>query len=250
MTERTKLRLVSVIAFIAFLLVWQYVTSQGYIKPLFLPSPVDIVRRGASMFSQGKLLVHVVASARRVLMGFALASVLAVPLGIMAGRSRTMWAILSPFISVIRPLPSMSWIPLSLLWIGIREEQKYAIVFMGTFALVLLYTFEATKNIDSIYIRAARNLGASNLDVMREVVLPGSLPSIMSGLKATLGVSWTCVISAELVAANEGLGYLIMHGKEFFLTDQVLLGMAMISLTVFLIDVLYSRLEQILIPWR
>ena len=110
----------------------------------------------------------------------------------------------------------MSWIPLSLLWFGITETQKYSIVFMGSFVPALLYVMEASRSIDPVLVRAARNLGANRWQVMREVLFPGCLPQILSGMKIILGLSWTCVISAELVASKEGLGFMIMNGKEFF----------------------------------
>jgi taurine transport system permease protein len=155
-----------------------------------------------------------------------------------------------PILSFLRPLPSMAWIPMSMIWFGISEQQKYFIVFMGTLAPTILYTYEATRNIDPIMVRAAKNLGASKLNVMREVVLPGALPNIISGLKVMLGIAWTCIISAELVAAREGLGFLIMWGKEVFQTDVVILGMVLISGTVIIIDLTFGSIERFLLPWR
>jgi len=143
----------------------------------------------------------------------------------------------------------MSWIPISLLWLGITETQKYSIVFMGSFAPSLLYIIEATRNIDPILIRAAQNLGASRWDIMREVTLPGALPQIIAGLKVMLGIAWTCIISAELVAAQEGLGFLIMNAKEYFQTDTIFLGMLLISLTVIAIDVTFRMIEGKILPW-
>lgn len=243
-------KLLSIISVLLFLGLWQFVTTIGWIDQLFLPSPSSVVHRAYVMWQQGSFLTHILASARRVLVGFALASLVAVPLGILLGTSPAAKALCDPFLSILRPLPSMSWIPLSLLWLGITEEQKYSIVFMGSFASSVLYTVEATRSIDPILIRAAKNLGASPLAVMREVILPGALPSIIAGLRVMLGISWTCVISAELVAAREGLGFLIMNGKEYFLTDQVLLGMTLISITVIAIDAVFVRAERRIIPWR
>ncbi|VVE12918.1 ABC transporter permease [Pandoraea communis] len=109
---------------------------------------------------------------------------------------------------------------------------------------------EATRNVDPLLIRAAKNLGASNAQVMREVILPASLPQILSGLKIILGLSWTCVISAELVAAREGLGFLIMNGKEFFQTEVVVLGMVMISVTVLVTDIVFRAIERKVLRWQ
>lgn len=245
-----SLKVVSVISFIIFLLVWEFVCRIGIVQPLFLPAPSQVVITGYNMLIDGGLLMHILASSRRVLLGFLISALAAVPLGILLGNSKMLKAIFDPIISMIRPLPSMAWIPLSLLWLGIGEEQKYAIVFMGSFAPALLYTIDATRNVDHILIKAARNLGASNFTVMREVILPGAMPNIFAGLKVVLGISWTTVISAELVAANEGLGFLIMNGKEYFMTDVIILGMAMISITVIFIDIVLNRVERFIIPWR
>ncbi|RKQ35914.1 ABC transporter permease [Oceanobacillus halophilus] len=222
----------------------------GFIPPLFLPAPSQVVVRGYQMLIDGELIGHIFSSSRRVIVGFLISALAAVPFGILLGSSKTLKAIFDPIISIIRPLPSMAWIPLSLLWLGIGEEQKYAIVFMGSFAPALLYTIDATRSVNPILIKAARNFGASNLTVMREVILPGSMPSIFAGLKVVLGLAWTTVISAELVAANEGLGFLIMNGKEYFMTDVIILGMAMISLTVIIIDIVLNWVEKKIIPWR
>lgn len=248
--QLSSTKVISAISLISFLLVWEFVTQIGWIKPLFLPSPSRVLATGYSMLIEGNLLIHVMESTRRVLVGFFLAVIVALPLGILLGNSRKLKAVFDPIVSIIRPLPSMAWIPLSLLWLGIGEEQKYTIVFMGSVAPALLYTIDATRNVDPLLIKAARNFGASKLTVMREVILPGAMPSIFSGMKVVLGLSWTTVISAELVAANEGLGFLIMNGQEYFMTDVVLLGMVMISFTVMVIDIFLNWVEKVIMPWR
>lgn len=240
---------ISIASFAFFMLVWEGFCRLGLIEPIFLPAPSLIVLRAVKMIDQGVLFVHVLASTRRVMVGFLVASLVAIPFGIFLGSSRTFKAVFDPLISLLRPLPSMSWIPISLLWLGITETQKYSIVFMGSFAPSLLYIIEATRGIDPILIRAAQNLGASRWDVMREVILPGALPQIIAGLKVMLGIAWTCIISAELVAAEEGLGFLIMNAKEYFQTDTIFLGMLLISLTVIVIDTSFKMVEGKILPW-
>lgn len=240
----------SVLSLLIFLLGWELVCRAGVVDPIFLPPPSQVLARASNMWGQGTLAWHVLASTRRVMVGFLAAVAVAIPLGIWLGTSRIARAIFDPVISFLRPLPSMSWIPLSLLWFGINETQKYSIVFMGSFVPALLYVMEATRSIDPLLIRAARNLGAQRWQVMREVLLPGCLPQIISGMKIILGLSWTCVISAELVAAKEGLGFMIMNGKEFFQTDTVVLGMVLISFTVLATDLLVRALERWLLDWQ
>ncbi|MGD8387101.1 MAG: ABC transporter permease [Desulfobacteraceae bacterium] len=240
---------ISIASFVFFMLTWEIFCRLGFIEPIFLPAPSLIVLRAVKMVDQGTLFVHVLASTRRVMVGFMVSSLVAIPFGIFLGSSRKFKAVFDPLISLLRPLPSMSWIPISLLWLGITETQKYSIVFMGSFAPSLLYIIEATRGIDPILISAAQNLGASRWDVMKEVILPGALPQIIAGLKVMLGIAWTCIISAELVAAEEGLGFLIMNAKEYFQTDTIFLGMLLISLTVIVIDVTFRMIEGKILPW-
>lgn len=247
---RSALLGTSAASIILFLAVWELVCRAGWVDPIFLPPPSAVFAKAMGMAGEGTLIGNVLASGRRVMIGFLAATAVAIPLGIILGTSTYARAAFDPILSFLRPLPSMSWIPLSLLWFGITETQKYSIVFMGTFAPALVYVIEATRNIDPLLIRAAQNLGASRWQVMREVILPGSLPQILSGMKVILGLSWTCVISAELVAAREGLGFLIMNGKEFFQTEVVVLGMLLISITVLVTDFVFRVIENWVLRWQ
>jgi taurine transport system permease protein len=246
--------LLGLLSVVVILSVWQAVSSLGLISKIFLPAPTDIFTQAQKLAVEADgrmpLLEHAVTSTRRVVVGFALASLAAVPLGVIIGTSRLAAALSNPVVSIIRPLPSLSWIPLSILWFGIGEEQKYTIVFMGTFASALLYVIESTRQVDPLLVKAARNLGASDASVMREVVLPGALPGIISGLKVCLALSWTTVLSAEMVAASRGLGALIWIGKDLNNMAIVMVGMMCISLTVLLIDSAFRTVEYRLLPWE
>ena len=237
---------------ILFLGLWELSVALGIIDPFFLPAPSQVVlRMGQMATGPDAVLFHdIKISATRVLIGFMLSAVVGVPLGLVMGMHPLLRASLNPIISVIRPLPALSWIPLSMLWLGIDEQQKYAIVFMGCFASVLVYTTDATMRVDPILTRAARNLGASRSQVLRHVVLPGALPTILSGLKVVLAIAWTCVISAEMVGANSGLGFRIWTAKEWSDTGQVLVGMLSISVTVLILDILFRGVEKVLMPWQ
>jgi taurine transport system permease protein len=244
------LLVLSACSLIGFLLLWELICRAGLVDAVFLPAPSQVLARGIRMWNQHALLDNVLASTRRVMVGFFAAAIVSIPLGIMLGTSRVARAVFDPLLSFLRPLPSMSWIPLSLLWFGITETQKYSIVFMGSFAPALLYVIDATRSIDPIFIRAARNLGANRWQVMTEVILPGCIPQILSGMKVILGLSWTCVISAELVAAQQGLGFMIMNGREFFQTDTVVLGMVLISFTVLITDAVFRLIERGVLSWQ
>jgi taurine transport system permease protein len=244
------LPVISALSLVAFVVLWELICRAGLIDAVFLPPPSAVLARAVRLWQQNALIANIVASTRRVMIGFLAAAAVSIPLGIMLGTSRIARAIVDPLLSFLRPLPSMSWIPLSLLWFGITETQKYSIVFMGAFAPAVIYVIDATRNVDPILIRAARNLGANRWQVMREVILPGCMPQILSGMKVILGLSWTCVISAELVAAQQGLGFMIMNGKEYFQTDTVVLGMVLISITVLVTDAVFRLIERRVLSWQ
>ena len=237
---------------LVFLGLWEFFVRIGVIDPFFLPAPSQVLLRMKQMSTgpEAVLLHDVRISAVRVLVGFFLSATAGVPCGLIMGINPVVRAALSPIISIIRPLPALSWIPLSMLWLGIGEEQKYAIVFMGCFASVLVYTMDATMRVDPALSLAARNLGARPFQVVRHVIFPGALPNILSGLKVVLAIAWTCVISAEMVGANSGLGFRIWTAKEWSDTGQVLVGMLSISLTVLLLDITFRGLERLLLPWQ
>lgn len=249
-SEKYSLFTISAISIVVFVGIWELATRFGLIDPIFLPSPSAVFERAVRTFENGALVANVLASTRRVMVGFLMSVLVSIPLGLVLGTSRRACAVFDPIISLLRPLPSMSWIPLSLLWFGITETQKYSIVFMGTIAPALLYVIDATRNVDNVLILAARNVGASRIQVMWHVILPASLSQIIIGFKIILGLAWTCVISAELIAAKEGLGFMIMNGKEFFQTDTVVLGMVLISLTVLVFDAVLRRIERRILAWK
>jgi taurine transport system permease protein len=247
---RRRYGLVSLVSSILFVATWFLVTNLGLVSTLFLPSPQMVYDSAVQIARNGQLVQDVLISTERVLIGYTIAACVAIPLGILMGTSRFAKAVVDPVLSLIRPLPSLSWVPLSILWFGIGESQKYAIVFMGTLALMLLYVAEATKRVDVNLILAARGMGADTLRVMTDVVLPGALPGIISGLKISLAASWTVVLSAEMVAATNGLGALIWFGRDWNNLGIIFVGMAMISLTVFVIDILVRSIEDRILPWE
>jgi taurine transport system permease protein len=247
---RVRYGAVSVASAIGFIGLWEALAACGAIDAEFFPPPTRVSGELAKLLGDGTLIDYALVSTRRVLTGFAFSSVIGISLGILLGTTRPLRWVVQPVISIIRPLPSLAWIPLSLLWLGIGEEQKYAIVFMGTLAPLVVFVTDATLHIDPLYVRAAQNLGASRLAVMWEVVLPATLPSIVSALKVTLALAWTCIVSAEMVGAKDGLGYLIWNAKDWSNVPQVICGMLAISATVLVLDTAVRAVEHRLIPWQ
>lgn len=244
------LLVISVLSVLIFLSLWYIATERGWVSPVFLPKPGRVLAEGMSNLASGQLMMDVWMSTQRVVLGFLLAAAVAVPLGIVMAVWAPAKAAFDPFVSLLRPLPSITWIPLTMLWLGIGEGQKIAIVFMGSWIYILLYTIESTKRVDPLLIRAARNLGAGDISVMWHVILPGALPGIIAGLKVTLAISWSCVLSAEMIAAQNGLGALIWQGKDWGNLALVLVGMLCISIVVLAADKLADVLERLLLPWE
>jgi taurine transport system permease protein len=241
---------ISVVSTVTFVGLWEYAASTGVIDAEFFPPPTHVAGAFLALLVDGTLLNYILVSARRVLLGFVFSAGLGIPLGILLGTTRMVRWIVQPIISIIRPLPSLAWIPLSMLWLGIGESQKYAIVFMGTLAPLVVFVTDATLRVEPIYIRAAQNLGASSTRIMWEVIFPSALPSIVSALKVTLALAWTCIISAEMVGSMNGLGFLIWNAKDWSNVGQVIVGMLAISVTVLALDTIVRGVEHRFIPWH
>lgn len=247
---RLQLSLIRIVSAALFLIAWEAAARFGLVDVEFVSAPSHIFRQLAEMLSNGDLLIDIAASTRRILVGFSLAMLVGVPLGIALGFFDVLRWIVNPLLSVARPLPSLAWIPITLLWLGIGETQKYAIVFLGTVAPLIVLVMDATVRVDPLLIKAARNLGASRFQIMLHVILPGALPSILSALRVVLAIAWTCIISAEMIGARRGLGFLIWNAKEWGDVSQVMSAMLMISMTVLLMDAGYRILERQLLPWK
>jgi taurine transport system permease protein len=241
---------ISIVSGSTFIALWEYLSWIRVIDPQFFPPPTAVWGELIKLLSDGTLVADILVSARRVLLGFALSATIGIPLGILLGTVPTVRWIVQPIILIIRPLPSLAWIPLSMLWLGIGEGQKYAIVFMGTLAPLVVYVTDATLRVESIYIRAAQNLGASRIRIMLEITLPSTVPSIISALKVTLALAWTCIISAEMVGSMNGLGFLIWNAKDWSNVGQVIIGMLAISATVLGLDSIIRSVEHRLVPWH
>ena len=238
---------------VAFLGIWMlaaelYVSGEGT-QATLLPTPVEVVSAGAEMVGDGSLFTHILASLERVLIAFAVASAVAIPLGIAMGWWKVVHRQLDPVMEFFRPIPPLAWIPLSILWFGTGDQQNEFIIFLGVFFPVLVNTIAAVRAVDPVLIRAGQSLGASRLSLLRKVVFPGSLPGIFTGLRVGLGIGWMALVAAELVAADSGLGFLINDSRFIFRTDRILLGMVVIGVMGLLMDRGLRLLSRLALPW-
>ncbi|MFM8770373.1 MAG: ABC transporter permease subunit [Rubrivivax sp.] len=251
--EGSSLR-ISIVTIVSLLLAWTVVTNAGWIKPLFLPSPQAVAQQFWEYFTGAAndkpLWQHFVASMGRVFAAFALAVMTAVPVGIAMGMSRVARGIFDPPIEFYRPLPPLSYLPLIIIWFGIDELPKVLLIFLSCFAPLALAARSGMKSASQEQINAAYSMGASYGQVIRHVILPSALPEILVGMRIAIGFGWTTLVAAEMVAANVGLGQMVLNASNFLRTDIVIMGIVVIGVVAYLFDLLMRWVEKRLVPWK
>jgi NitT/TauT family transport system permease protein/taurine transport system permease protein len=235
------------------ILAWQF-ASKVWIPSIdphmavLMPAPTTIAATAAGMIVSGELFFHLMASLKREAFAFVLAAS-AIPLGIAMGWWRLIYNQVNPIMEILRPIPPLAWIPLSILWFGLGDEQNEFIIFLGMFFPILVNTIVGVKNIDPNLVRAARSLGAPEHKLLARIVLKGALPQIITGVRIGLGVGWMALVAAELVGANSGLGFLINDARSMLRTDTITVGMLAIGVIGLLIDTAIQVLSRRLLPW-
>ncbi len=232
------------------LLIWWSVTALELVRPLFLPSPVAVLAEGWRQLAEGVLVQDAAVSVYRIMVGWLAATVVAVPVGILMGNYRLWQGALEPLISTVRYMPVVALIPLTILWVGIGDMQKIVILFLGTFFQQTLMVMDNVKNIDMSLIRAGQTLGFSDREILTRIILPAASPGIWDTLRITVGWTWTYLVVAELVAANEGLGRRIMDAQRYLATDTILWGTLFIGALGLLTDWAFKRAGHRLFRWH
>lgn len=239
----------SALTFALLAAVWSALTYSDVVPPMFLPSPDKVVKDGALLFTQFDLMSDIGASVFRVTVGFLLATVIAVPLGIMMGSLKICEALTEPLLSFIRYMPASAFIPLFILWLGIGESEKIAVIFFGTFFPLALMIMDVTKNVAHDLIDTAYTLGVSRWGVFRRIILPASMPGIVDTLRIAFGWAWTYLVVAEIVAAGSGLGFMIMQAQRFLKTGNIIVGIIVIGVIGIVIDMVFKWLYGRMFPW-
>lgn len=240
----------SLISFCAIILIWCTATYGGFVNELFMPSPTAVWQSLMSMAADGTLAEHCFVSTKRVMIGWLWSAAGAVPIGMLMARSKKFSAVIQPVIEFVRYLPVVALVPLTLLYLGIEENQKYVIIFLGTFFQLVLMVCDTVSSIDKNMINAARTLGANRLQIYTEVIFPAALPGLMDDFRLTIGWAWTYLVVAEMVAASAGLGYIILKSQRFLATDVIFSGLIMIGLIGLVTDFLIRILTRIIVPWH
>jgi NitT/TauT family transport system permease protein len=246
---------------------WQAVAMLGWVNPQVLPSPLAVVEKWIayllplqpydpaasgwlSWAVSGELITDSIGSLYRVVVGFVIGAGLALPIGLAMGANPKVYDWLNPLVQLLRPIPPIAYIPLSILWFGLGNPPAVFLIALGAFFPVLMNTIAGVRQVDGIYLRAARNLGASGGTMFLRVILPAAVPYILSGVRIGIGTAFIVVIVSEMIAVNNGLGFRILEAREYFWSDKIIAGMISIGLIGLAIDVGMNKLNNHLLRWH
>lgn len=249
LTRRQRFML-AVASIIGVVCLWQLATATGLINQVLLPSPVEVLKALTESMADGSLLTNIVASLRRVLEGFVLALIVAVPIGVAMGLSRIADGLVAPLLELLRPIPPIAVIPLAILWFGIGEFSKVWIIAYGAFFPILVNTMAGFREVERVQVRAAQALGANRYQIFRDVVLRSALPFVIVGARLGMSMAFIVLVAAELIASSSGLGFMISDARYKFRTDQMFLGMACIGALGFALNVVLIKTERRLLKWK
>ncbi|RKR36688.1 taurine transport system permease protein [Paraburkholderia sp. BL17N1] len=244
----------SLITVAAFLALWFAATNLHWIKPLFLPSPQAVYAKfiyvATEGFANSTLAQHTGISLLRVFGAFALACLTAIPVGVMMGVSRFARGAFDPPIEFYRPLPPLAYLPLIIIWFGIGEFSKVLLIYLAIFAPLAIAARAGVRSVSIEQIHAAYSMGASRTQVVLYVILKSAMPEIFTGMRIGIGVGWTTLVAAEMVASTSGLGFMVLNAAEFLASDVVIMGIIVIGFFALCFDLLMRYIERVLVPWK
>ena len=247
--SRNHYLLLALLGLLLPLTAWWLLSMSGLVEKVFMPSPLDVLKRSFIWFSDESLMADIWISTYRVFAGFLLSAILAIPLGVLIGTYQPMKAMFEPLMDLIRYMPAVAFIPLVMLWVGIEESSKIAIIFIGTFFQMVLMVAEDIRRVPDNQIEAAQTMGANSNEIVSLVIIQSAKPALLDTLRVTMGWAWTYLVVAELVAANSGLGYSILRAQRFMQTDKIFAGIILIGLIGLAIDQLFRLLHRKSFPW-
>jgi NitT/TauT family transport system permease protein len=251
---------------VLLLILWEAGSRFGLFSEVLLPSPTAVAIKWWSyllpmqpqeagqsylawLFS-GELLHDAYSSLYRVIAGFLIGAGLALPLGLLMGASPRIYELFNPLMQILRPIPPIAYIPLAILWFGLGNPPSFFLIAIGAFFPVLMNTIAGVRQVDGIYLRAARNLGVNQWTMFTRVILPAATPYILAGVRIGIGTAFIVVIVSEMIAVNDGLGFRILEAREFMWSDKIIAGMITIGLLGLFIDTAVSRLNNHLLRWH
>ena len=231
------------------LVLWVVLSAYGGLDPVFLPAPLQVLTKSWTWLTETGLLDDMGISIYRVVTGFLISAVIALPLGLFIGSYRAVQALLEPLTDFIRYMPAVAFIPLVMLWVGIGEASKISIIFIGTFFQMVLMVAEDVRRVPAAQVEAAQTMGANRAELIEKVIFPSAKPALMDTMRITMGWAWTYLVVAELVAANSGLGYAILRAQRFLQTDTIFAGIIVIGLIGLVTDQLFRLAHRRAFPW-
>ncbi len=240
---------IAALSIIVMFLLWSIVTYAGLIKPLFLPTPTAIVKSIAKLFQEFGLLKDIGISVYRILLGFGLSCIVAIPLGICIGINKKSEAFFDPIIGFTRYIPPSAFVPLFILWFGIGNLEKVLLIFAGIAPYLAILVFDVVANTNREFIEAGYTLGAKRKDIIRKIIIPQALPGIWDAMRLMIGAAWTFVVLAEIVASTSGLGHLIITSQRFLQTSNVIAAILIIGVLGLLTDYFFKFTYKIFFPW-
>lgn len=239
-----------ILFFVFFFVFWGIATLGGFVSPTFLADPITMVKDGWDLIVNQGFMSDIGMTVWRVLGGFVLASIVAIPLGIAMGAYKPIEALLEPFVSFARYLPASAFVPLLILWSGIGETQKLLVIFIGAVFQIILMIAVTVSNTRRDLVEAAYTLGAKDSGIIRRVLMPASAPDIAETLRLVLGWAWTYVIVAELIGASSGIGYMIINSQALMATGQIIFGIIVIGVIGLISDLAFKYFNRWLFAWR
>ncbi len=244
-------------SFLALLAIWFVLTTplfgQPLIKPLFLPSPASVGETFMTLLKNGyqgkSLLFHIGISLFRFGLAFVLSLLVAVPLGLWMGMNESVKAVLDPPIEITRPMPKLALLPLLIIWFGIGEVSKILIIVLALFPILSISAMQAVRGVGARKIQAALALGASRTTIFRRVIFPASLPGIFTSIRVSIGLGVTMLVGAELIATTSGIAFMAMSASDFLLTNVVIVGVLIMALIGYVLDLLARAVENRVVHW-
>lgn len=236
-----------------FGLIW-FLATNGTELGQILPDPVTVLQKFFASFVEPigtkTMVFHILTSLRRMLLPYLVACAAGILLGVIMGWYKPLEAIVKPYIELIRPIPPIAWIPLSIAWFGFAEMSKYFLIFLACFPTITINTYSGVRSVDETIVRAAKMLGAKDRQLFTTIVMPSTVPYIFAGLQVAIGSSWATIVAAEMIRSSEGVGWLIISGQETSNMPQVLVGIVAIALTGLVLVSIMRQLEARLCAWN
>jgi NitT/TauT family transport system permease protein len=237
-------------SFALVVVVWETTRAVGLVNPKLFPSVMSVLAASVLLLKDGSLESHILASFGRVMAGFSMGIVAAVVLGLLIGWFRTIRMLLDPVINFFRALPPIALIPLMIIFFGIGETPKIIVLTYASFFPALVVIYQALVGLDPIYLRVGRTLGATNPEIFRKIILPQLVPSIITACRVSLGVCWATLVAAELIAAQKGIGAMMVEAQNFFQMPPLVLGVVLIGAISLLMDGAVRFVERRVTAWQ